>query len=339
MIHIDGSFGEGGGQILRTAMVLAALTGKELHLTNIRAKRRKPGLMRQHLACVKAVAEITGGSISGAKLNSQELSFSPGQVRAGDYHFVVGSAGSAILIAQCAILCLLDAEGPSTVVIEGGTHAANAPIFDFFERVYLPCLKLMGSELWATLDRAGFYPAGGGRITLGIRPQDIWQSFELHSRGDLRHARLVTVSHGVDAQIPRDELRYCRDALAFDLPFTDQIKTVDAHGPGNVLFAELEYTNITELFSVCGDFSLGRQTVGERVANMANNYLGLDAPVWSYLADQLLLPMAIGAGGSFRTCQPSQHSKTNSEVIKAFLDVDITMTEEKSGQYRIEVRT
>ena len=146
MIEIDGSFGEGGGQILRSSLSLAALSGKEVHFRNIRARRRKPGLMRQHLACARAVAEISGGTLSGAELNSQELTFTPGTIRAGNYRFVVGSAGSTILIAQTVLPCLLRADGSSTVVIEGGTHAANAPIFEFFDRVYLSCLRRMAAS-------------------------------------------------------------------------------------------------------------------------------------------------------------------------------------------------
>ena len=175
MIEIDGSCGEGGGQILRSSLSLSALTGREVRVTNIRAKRRKPGLMRQHLTCVKAVAEISGGSTCGAEISSQELVFSPGKLRAGDYRFAVGSAGSAVLIAQTVLPLLLHAEAASRVVIEGGTHAANAPVFDYFERVYLPCLRRMGAEVTAVLDRVGFYPAGGGKIELSVIPVREWK--------------------------------------------------------------------------------------------------------------------------------------------------------------------
>ena len=135
MIEIDGSFGEGGGQILRTALTLASVTGKAVHFTNIRKNRRKPGLMYQHLTCAKAVAEITGGVLNGAELNS-------GSIAPGNYHFVVGTAGSAILVAQTVLPCLLFGCEKSKIEICGGTHVANAPIFDFFQSVYLPCLQL-----------------------------------------------------------------------------------------------------------------------------------------------------------------------------------------------------
>ena len=337
MIEIDGSLGEGGGQILRTSLTLAALTGKSVHFSRIRAGRNKPGLMRQHLACVKAVAEISGGAAEGAKLNSQELTFTPGKIRAGNYHFVVGSAGSAVLIAQTVLPCLLQADGDSTVVIEGGTHAANAPVFDFFERVYLPCLRRMGAEISAVLNRVGFYPAGGGAITLEIKPAGNWRRLEIMETGKLRKAYLIALSHGINTAIGEDELHFCRAALENGIDFAAESRQVDSSGPGNVLFAALEFEHMTELFSVCGDPGISRKAVGERVAGMVNQYCKLQVPVWRFLADQLLLPMAIGAGGKYLTAPPSRHTRTNIGVIGKFLDAEIRLENRVNGQYTIEV--
>ena len=338
MIEIDGSFGEGGGQILRTSLSLAALTGKSVHVVRIRSRRRKPGLMRQHLACVKAVMEISGGAAEGDELNSQELVFEPGKLRSGNYRFVVGSAGSAVLIAQTVLPCLLCAEGKSTVVIEGGTHAANAPVAEFFERVYLPCLRRMGAEISCTLDRVGFYPAGGGAMTLEISPLKCWRHLELMDTGTLRKARLVALSHGIDPKIGENELLFCRAELKDDVPFTSESRMVDSSGPGNVMFAELEFEHITELFSVCGDFDISRREVGMRVARMVRCYRALRVPVWRFLADQLLLPMALGAGGRFLTASPSRHTETNLAVIGKFLDAEIKLENRGRGQYCIEVK-
>ena len=213
MIEIDGTFGEGGGQILRTSLSLAAITGQAVHFVNIRAKRRKPGLMRQHLACVKATTEITSGNVSGAELNSRELTFEPGTIRGGDYRFVVGTAGSVTLIAQTVIPVLLRADAPSRVEIEGGTHVDQAPIFEFFDRVYLPALRKMGAEVTAKLERVGFYPAGGGKIVLEIQPIRTWNRFECLQAGNLKRALLTAVGHGVDGQIMEDELTVCKNKL------------------------------------------------------------------------------------------------------------------------------
>ena len=242
MIEIDGNFGEGGGQILRTALSLASVTGEAVHFTDIRKNRRKPGLMYQHLTCAKAVAEITGGVLNGAELNSQEMIFTPGSIAPGNYHFVVGSAGSAILVAQTVLPCLLFGYEKSKVEICGGTHVANAPIFDFFQSVYLPCLQRMGIEASATLDQVGFYPAGGGKITLDISPLREWKKLEIISSGTLKKAAFTAISHGIKSEIGSDEVALAqREFPEFETAQTE----VDSCGPGNVLLAKLEYENIT----------------------------------------------------------------------------------------------
>ena len=338
MIEIDGTHGEGGGQILRTSLSLAALTGKTVHITRIRAGRRKPGLMRQHLACVKAAAEITGGTLSGAELNSQEITFAPGKIRAGDYRFQVGTAGSTILIAQTVIPVLLAADGVSHVVIEGGTHADNAPIYDFFEQVYLPTLRRMGAEVTAELDAVGFYPAGGGRIRLEIRPVTQWKRFDCLETGALRRATLTALGHDIEPKILTDEIALCSRALAGKIELEGQAIDPGSAGPGNVLFAKLEYEHITELFSVCGGFEIPRRQVGERVAGLVGKYLMLGAPVGRFLADQLLLPMSVGAGGRFLTQPPTKHTTTNNDVIRQFLPVEIELVNCENGTFIIEVK-
>ncbi len=338
MITIDGSFGEGGGQILRTSLSLAALTGQKVRFINVRAKRKKPGLMRQHLACAKAVAEITGGTLDGAKLNALEFTFTPGTVRAGDYRFIIGSAGSAILLAQTVLPCLLCTDGVSHVTIEGGTHAANAPVFEYFDRVFLPCLHRMGADITAELKAIGFYPAGGGKIQLTIHPVKEWKIFELLEAGTRKKASLTAVSSGIPEKIGQDELHYCTDRLQND-GWRQDARMVKSIGPGNVLFATLEFEHITELFSVCGEYNIPRRDVGERVALMVKKYLRVQVPVGRFLADQLLLPMAIGAGGTFLTQAPSKHTETNIAVIRTFLkDVKIELGKVEKENYIIEVK-
>lgn len=338
MIEIDGTFGEGGGQILRTSLSLAAITGQAAHIVNIRAKRTKPGLMRQHLACVTAVTEITGGHVSGAELNSRELTFEPGTIHGGDFHFAVGSAGSVTLIAQTVIPALLCADVPSHVVIEGGTHTDQAPIFEFFDRVYLPALRKMGAEITAKMESIGFYPAGGGKIVLDIQPVKTWNRFECMQTGKLNRSLLIVMGCDIDRQIMADEVFICKDHLEVKEGFQHETQNVKSPGPGNVLYAQMEYENITELFSVCGEFNVSRREVGKRVAGMVNKYLMLNVPVWRFLADQLLLPMAIGAGGKYLTAPPSKHTQTNIEVIRKFLNTDIELENRKNETYVIEVK-
>lgn len=338
MIETDGTFGEGGGQILRTGLSLAAITQQAFHIVNIRAKRRKPGLMRQHLTCVRAAAEITGGTVTGAELNSRELIFEPGPIRGGEYHFAVGTAGNVTLIAQTVIPVLLHAQTASHVVIEGGTHTDQAPSFEFFDRVYLAALRKMGAEVTARLERTGFYPAGGGRIALDIQPVKTQKRFECVETGKLLACSLTAAGHDIDAKILDDELAICMESLPAGIEPVTAAEDADSPGPGNVLYAQLEFEKITELFSVCGHCGIARRKVAERVAGMMNKYLFFKAPVGVFLADQLLLPMAVGAGGRFLTTAPSKHTLTNIEVIRKFLHIDVKLENQNNGTYMIEVK-
>ncbi|NMA19784.1 MAG: RNA 3'-terminal phosphate cyclase [Lentisphaerae bacterium] len=323
MTSIDGSFGEGGGQILRTSLSLAAITGKPMHIKNIRANRKKPGLMRQHLACAKAVAEICRGELEGAELNSQALTLKPGRIHGGDYRFVIGSAGNTLLLAQAVLPVLLFADSPSRVVLQGGTYTMQAPVFDFFERVYLPCLHKMGLEVEGTMERAGFYPAGGGRVVLFVKPARVWRQLSLIERGELQEARVTAIGSGLDQSILTDELKIFQAGLAGALPWQAFARNVESDGPGNVLFAELAYENLTELFSVCGRYGLSRKSVAKSAISHVKQYLGQGWVVGQFLADQLMLPLALGAGGNYLTGPPTLHAESNRQVIRKFLDVKV----------------
>ncbi|NLZ63772.1 MAG: RNA 3'-terminal phosphate cyclase [Lentisphaerae bacterium] len=323
MITIDGSFGEGGGQILRTSLSLAAVTGKPVQLENIRANREKPGLMRQHLACAKSVAEICRGELEGAELNSRALTLKPGRIHGGDYRFVIGSAGNTLLLAQAVLPVLLFADRPSRVVLEGGTYTTQAPVFDFFERVYLPCLRKMGLEVEATMERAGFYPAGGGRVILSVKPARAWRQLSLVERGELQEARVTALGSGLDQSILTDELKIFQAGLADAFPWQALARNVESDGSGNVLFAELAYKNLTELFSVCGRYGLSRKSVAKSAISYVKQYIGRGWVVGQFLADQLMLPLALGAGGNYLTGHPTPHAETNRQVIRRFLDVKV----------------
>ncbi|MDD2655606.1 MAG: RNA 3'-terminal phosphate cyclase [Candidatus ainarchaeum sp.] len=170
MIEIDGSHGEGGGQIVRTALTLSALTNTPVRIFNIRAKRDKPGLRPQHLMAAKAVRSVARGTLEGAEENSHELSYTPSGIIGGKYEFNIGTAGSSILVAQTVLPLLLSASKPSEVKITGGTHNPKAPSYDYFDRVFLPALNSMGCSVEAEMLRAGYYPSGGGEIRLKVKP-------------------------------------------------------------------------------------------------------------------------------------------------------------------------
>ncbi len=337
MITIDGSQGEGGGQILRSALSLSAITGRGVHFTNIRARRPRPGLMRQHLACVKAVAEICDGDVAGAELNSQELVFKPGRIRSGDFRFVIGSAGSVLLLAQAVLPVLLLASGPSEVILEGGTYnTTESPSYDFFAQAFLSCLSKMGLEVTSEMARAGFCPAGGGSIRLSVKPARAWREFSLCERGELRDARVTALGSDLEHSILTDELAMFQAGLGDMMNFRPEARCIPADCPGNALFSTLEYENITELFGTCGSYGISRQSVARRVIGLTKQYLANKWVVGQFLADQLLLPLALGRGGVFLTGQPTLHSETNRAVIRQFLDVEINFKQYNS-LYEMEV--
>ncbi|MEM4360127.1 MAG: RNA 3'-terminal phosphate cyclase, partial [Candidatus Bilamarchaeaceae archaeon] len=173
MITIDGSVGESGGQILRTALTLSAITGKEFEIVNIRAGRPNPGLAMQHLTAVKAVRSICRGKLEGAEIGSRTLKFFPGEIVGGRYDFNIGTAGSVILVAQTVLPILLYAKKKSVVRITGGTHVMKSPGYDYFEKVFLPAVRSMGAIVESKLLKSGYYPKGGGEIEMEIEPSTL----------------------------------------------------------------------------------------------------------------------------------------------------------------------
>lgn len=325
MIRIDGSTGEGGGQVLRTALSLSAITGEAISLERIRVRRPRPGLMRQHLTCARAVAAICDGELTGAELQSQSLTLKPGRPHGGEYRFAIGSAGSVVLLAQAILPVLLFADGPSSVLLEGGTHVDKAPSYEFFERTFLPCVRRMGAEVESALEGIGFYPAGGGRMRLSVKPTRTWRQLSLTERGKLQGARVTAVGSGLNQAILDDELRLFQAGLGEDAPaFQSSRSMVMSPGSGNILLASLAYEQIEETFGTCGSYGVSRESVAKRTSDAVRSYLRQAAPVGPHLADQLLLPMALGAGGSFLTGRLTLHTETNLDILARFLDVSVT---------------
>lgn len=322
MITIDGSFGEGGGQILRTSLALSLVTGKPFCIEKIRAGRKKPGLLRQHLTAVRAAGEIGRARIEGAELGSGRLTFVPDAVRPGEYHFAVGTAGSATLVLQTVLPALMLAGGPSQLRLEGGTHNTYAPPLDFLEKAFLPVLRRMGPEVEVTLERFGFYPAGGGCFTVNIRPQRELRPVDLLERGRaLRHAAC-----GIVARLPLHIAQREVETIRRRMSWSDDCvaaREVDSPGPGNVVFLEIHSEHVSEVFTGFGRKGVPAEKVAAEAIREARRYLEAGVPVGEHLADQLLIPMALAGGGSFRTLPPTDHTKTNIETLRHFLDVQV----------------
>lgn len=323
MITVDGSEGEGGGQILRTSLALSLVTGQPFRLENLRAGRKKPGLLRQHLTAVQAAQAIGGAEVVGAALGSTTLEFRPGRVTPGEYRFAVGTAGSATLVLQTVLPPLLTAAGPSALTLEGGTHNPFAPPFDFLAHCFAPLIEQMGPRLDLRLDRPGFYPAGGGRFQARITPAPRLGQLNLLERGAIRHCRARALVSSLPARIGERELAVVRERLGWPAEAT-QVETVaQPVGPGNALLLEIEAERITAVFTACGERGQSAEAVAEAAAAAAETWLSAGVPVDEHLADQLLLPMALAGGGVFRTTKPSLHATTNAAIIQRFLSVAV----------------
>jgi len=337
MLTIDGSQGEGGGQILRSALTLSLLTGEPFRIENIRAGRAKPGLLRQHLAAVKAAAQISAAATTGVELGSTALAFAPGEVRAGDYAFAIGSAGAASLVFQTVFLPLARQTAGSRVTIEGGTHNLAAPPFEFLDRAFLPAVRRMGFDAKLTLHRHGFYPAGGGKLLAEIGPvRAAAEKYAVEDRGALvsRYAEAMFANLAVD--IARRELSQLSELLAL-ADGESKIREVEASGPGNLLWIEVRHEHITDVFTAHGEVGVSAEQVAAKVARQVEKYIGSGSAVGAHLADQLLLPLALAGGGRFTTTRPTPHTHSNIAVIEKFLPVEITISDTSRGERMIEV--
>lgn len=334
MLTIDGSFGEGGGQILRSSLTLSLLTGRPFRIRSLRAERPNPGLARQHLTALRAAAEVGEARIEGDALGSREAVFVPRAVRGGRYAFSTEGAGSTTLVLQTVLLPLFEAGRPSTLVLEGGTHNPFAPPFDFLARAFLPLVRDMGGRVAITLERPGFYPAGGGRMRADIRPSAL-EPLELFERGAVHTVSARALVSALPRHIGERELAAAADRLKIQDETRELVEVEDPVGPGNALMIAVEAERVTEVFTGFGRKGVPAERVAEEAAARAESYLEADVPVGEHLADQLLLPLAAAGGGGFRTSEPSAHTRTNAEVVRRFTGSDVEMERMDGDRWEI----
>lgn len=316
-IQINGAYGEGGGQIFRSAITLSMCTGQAVVIKNIRAGRRKPGLMRQHLAALVAAQTICSAKVEGAYLGSTCVEFSPGKIKAGQYDFSIGSAGSTVLLVQTILPALAMVGEASTVHVQGGTHNSMAPSVDYMRLVLLPLLRHMGMDVVCEFERYGFYPNGGGSWLLHIGG---WspRCLSLMRRGEPTER----AAHVLISNLPRHiaERELLRVTKRLNVPLdVSAIDEVSSSGPGNLLSLRFQFANVTELFEVSGALGVSAEQVAGRAVKQANRYLSQSAPVAEYLADQLLIPMVLARGGEFLSMPLSAHAHTNIWLIEQML--------------------
>jgi RNA 3'-terminal phosphate cyclase (ATP) len=324
-LRLDGRTGEGGGQILRSALTLSLLTQRPFELQHIRGKRPKPGLMRQHLSCVRAAQAICGAQVDGAELGSSTLLFEPGTVKPGSYRFDVGSAGSTTLVFQTVLLPLLGADGPSEVEFIGGTHNPLAPPLTFIRRSFLPLLQRMGADVTVDTTQWGFMPVGGGCWRAVIQPSRL-RPLEILARGELQQSRVSTYVNGVHKGVAERELSaYARLS---NIPIDEQrIRQPRAASPGNLLAHDLTFDQVGYCFTELGRPRVSAEQVAANLWHQVEAYLESGSVLEPCLADQIMLPLLVAGGGRFACARLSLHGETNREIIRLFTGRQIGLGE------------
>ncbi|MCU4576507.1 RNA 3'-terminal phosphate cyclase [Acinetobacter courvalinii] len=336
-IQIDGSQGEGGGQILRTALALSMITGQAFELINIRAGRKKPGLMRQHLVCVQASQHISQAYVQGAELHSQRLFFAPQHVQSGKYQFQIGSAGSTTLVLQTLLPALLLQNKASELTISGGTHNPLAPTTDFIEQCFLPVLEKLGIAVEFKLNKAGFFPIGAGEIQIKIQPWQHRNKLNLLDRGTLQTTKAfaAVLNLSEEAQIAQRELATLNKRLKLD---TQQQFHLNGISQGNTVYVKVEHQHHNQLFTALGEMRKSAEQIANHLAEQVKQYLESNASVDEYLADQLLLPLALGQGGEFTAQCISEHTRTQAAMIEKFIDCEIEFIELDQNLFQVTVK-
>ena len=339
-VTIDGSYGEGGGQVLRTSLALSVLTGKKLEMYNIRARRSKPGLRPQHLQAVKAAATVCRAVVAGAGIGSQSIRFAPGRILSGDYRFDIGTAGSTSLVLQTIYLPLaLAGDGPSTVTITGGTHALWAPCFHYLDLQWRPFLDRIGLRVSWSLEAAGHCPRGGGEITATIRPAGHIDALIIPERGELRRIAGISSVTGLPMSIAeRQKDQALRRLGAIGCPV--EIDTVDLGGvgQGTMLLLAAEFEHSRACYYGLGARGKRAEAVADEAVDPMLRLIRAKGQIDEHLADQIILPLSAARGtSSFVTASVNTHLLTNIEVIKRFLPAEIEVEGEVGQEGRVTV--
>ncbi len=339
IIRIDGSFGEGGGQILRTALSLSAITKKPFEIYNIRANRKTPGLSHQHLQAVNATAQICNAEVIGNQLQSTDLKFYPREIRAGTYYFNIGTAGSIPLVLQTIFYPLSLTGDPSLINIIGGTHVTHSPCIDYLTHQWLYFLKKIGFDAEVKTLRAGFYPRGGGEVSIKIKPTSQLQPLRIEKRGKLIQVKGISTVSNLDINIAqRQQLQAKKRLLEYGIPHEISLEEMPAIGKGTMLLLIGKFEH-----SQCCYFSLGAigkraETVADEACNELSFFLETTGVVDEHLADQLIIPLTLTKGTSrFITPKVTQHFLTNVAIVKLFLPVGICVSGNLNEEGLVEI--
>lgn len=325
MIEIDGSTGEGGGQVLRTALSVACVLEKDVRISNIRKGRGVPGLRAQHLTVCNLLAEITGAKMQGERMGSTEIIFEPGKIAGGDYRFDIGTAGSCTLLLQAALPVLAHAKKECSLEITGGTHVQHAPTFEYFSNVFLPAVRKFGVHAEARMGRAGFYPKGGGKIILKTKHSEL--------KGCLLERESCATDYSIiSSGIPPHVAEREEKGLKKIFPDAQGKKENSAAAsPGNALSVWSGMHGASSL----GEIGKPAEKVAKEACDALFGSLQSGAAVDARLADQLLIYAALAEGKTaFTTPQFTSHLSTNAEILRLMTGRNIILANER--EIRVE---
>lgn len=344
LVRIDGSFGEGGGQILRTSLALSCVLGNPVEIANIRKSRKNPGLQPQHLTAVKAAASIAGAEIQGAELSSTALRFRPNRTSGGTYHFDVaetkGSAGSTSLVLQTILPPLCFAEQASMVFVKGGTHVPWSPSFHYLRSIVAPLLFRLGVHAEYTIQSWGWYPIGGGQVSARITPARSLRPLTAIDRGSLlRVAGISAISNLPDhiAARQRDRARTILGRQGIEA----SIETLSAPsaGKGSFLFLAAEFEHLSAGFGSLGAIGKRAEEVADEACDELLIHLRAQGALDPHLADQVVPWLAFCGGPSeFTTSRITRHLLTNLWVVRQFMDVDVRVEGNEGEEGRVLIR-
>ncbi len=336
-IELDGSYGEGGGQILRTALSLACVTGHALTLFNIRTGRKKAGLMPQHITSIHATSEISRAEIKGAEPGSTELIFVPGKTMPGNYIFDIKTAGSCTLVFQTLLPPLMFGEKPSTITIKGGTHVPFSPSYHYLTEVLFPMLRKVDVSVDSTIYKYGFYPKGGGEVSFTVHPVSQVKVLNVSERGKLTALHGYSAVSGLPVQIARRQKNAMEQKVK---SFSSDMHIMDVLSPGKGTFTFLaaQYENTIAGFSSIGKRGKPAETVGAETAEAFLDFHRTSAAFDPHLADQIVLYLSLSRDdSSFTTSCITEHLLTNLWVIKQFMDIHYDVEGQLNSEGRIKI--
>jgi len=327
MIEIDGSHGEGGGQIVRTATALSAVTGEPVRISNIRQGRPRPGLAHQHVRAIEGLAQICGARTRGVSLGSTEVTFEPGEIKGGSYEMEIGTAGSVTLLIQCLLPALTRAEGAVKVAVVGGTDVKWSPTIDYLQQVALPAFGLFGVAARLTLERRGYFPLGGGRVVVETWPSTLRSASILPSDSPIRGISHCSNLPEHVARRQAEAAGKLLEAAGFSAEIEVQVVNANSTGSGITLWSGFRGA------SALGERGVRAENVGSSAAADLIQELRSHASVDVHLADQLVPYLAL-AGGSYSTREITGHTRTNLWTASRFLDFEVSITGEEVFQIK-----